>query len=94
MSEQKIKAVWESPTSEETACYSVGGRMNPVPGSYSPGIGDGLQYEWTVGKIVEIDSNCYHEGDLARFEVYDTNGKKRVSLPVNACAFECEVEGP
>ncbi len=74
----KIICVWESPRNEGTKRFTVGARS--------------ISRDWTVGKIVELEGGWYHESEGRRLEVYDTDDNLRITLPMSACAVECEAE--
>lgn len=76
-----IRAAWETPTNEGTKTWEIGQQMRHLPDSYKDGSYD---FEWTVCRIIVQDDKLLGP----RLIVYDTEGKRRISMPVSACGWE------
>ncbi len=84
-----IRAVWESPSTDQTSYYEIGQKQRQIPGSGKTR-DDGtwsLDYEWVVGRIVyELGNTIFDAG--CRIIVFDEKGERRVSLPPGTCGWE------
>lgn len=71
-----IQAIWETPTTDDTEFFRVGGNR--------------YHYEhpknWKIGVIVGPTL----EGGVFGYRVFDCDGRPRIFMPATACAVEYE----